>query len=75
MQGYGHAEHRQQLHQLLEVHQAGVPFDLGNPGLADTKKRPQLRLCQATSLSQCPQVLAKLVREAERGGIFHVGSL
>lgn len=75
MQGDGHAEHRQQLHQLLEVHQAGVRFDLGNPGLADTKKRPQLRLRQATSLSQCAQMLAKLVREAERGSAGHVGSL
>ena len=75
MHGQGHPEHGQQLHQLLEVDQAGVRFDLGNAGLADAKKRPQLRLRQATSTSKRPQVLAKLVREAERGSACHIDIL
>jgi hypothetical protein len=75
MQGHGHPEHGQQLHQLLEVDQAGVRFDLCKPGLADAEKRPQLRLRQAPSLSHCPQVLAKLVWEAEGGNACHADIL
>jgi hypothetical protein len=75
MQGQAHPEHGQELHHLLEVHEAGIGFDLGHPGLADAKKRPELRLRQAASFSQCPQVLAKLVCEAERGSIRHLRNL
>jgi hypothetical protein len=71
VQGNSDGEHGQQLHQLIEVDQAGVRLDLCDPRLAHADKRSQLSLRQATRLSQRPQVLAELVWEAERKGARH----
>lgn len=75
VQGNGGAEYGQELHQLLEVHQARIRLDLRDPGLAHSEKRPHLGLREAACMPQRPQVLAQLTREADGEATGHAASL